>query len=73
MAKKRKGKRVTPKKVRPVNPEVFAALLARGGVALLEALPRAAEHGFVTPEGAALLVPMIQAEVLNASVFAATN
>lgn len=71
MSKKRKGKR--PKKVRPVNPEVYAALLARGGVAILDALPAAVEHGFVTPEGAAMLVPMIQAEVLNASVYAATN
>lgn len=70
---KKKGKRTTPKKIKPINPEVFAALLARGGVAVLQALPGAVEHGFVTPEGAAMLAPLIQAEVLNASVFAATN
>lgn len=76
MGKKRKGKRTTPKKVQ-VTPEEYARLLARAGTAWLEAFNCAVAHAFIDAESAetleGVLIPVVQAEVINASVYAATN
>lgn len=69
----KKHKRHRPPKRQPVSDREFAARLARGGMALLDALPRVVAHGLCTEEQAAVLRALVTAEVLNASVAAVTG
>ena len=72
MSKKRKKGKPKPASP-PVSDTEYAARLARGGAALLDALPRAVAHGLCTGEQAETLQSIILVETLNASVAAATG